>query len=271
MHSAANNVAVARWCKTVRRLSVFQTLVAKPRRTCSPVSMFSADDADTPSINNHTQSKITTESSRRARFLTEFGCSCSEAAHNKYGNPLSAPRRIALAALPLFKDAIDWPLSHLLQLPTKQVLWQIVADFPAAEQQHAEYERLICDFVERFITAGVPARQQRWSKLRACVLTMTASLKTLEALASSRAQDTHVASAACVFFTAETTATQEATGVAASRRAVLRGNAAMSFPAALIRTATVMSTLTDSSTVHVLCLGQAVTSSTVRHNGGVSS
>jgi hypothetical protein len=173
MHSLAERKASARWCKTVCKPGVVHLSAAELRQppiTYSPVSTFSARGSHVSLVNNSRESRQTTnESSRRVRFLSESGCSCTGATHCKDD---------CMAALPLFNDAIDWPQSHLLHLATKQVLWQIAEDFPTAEQQQAEHKKLICEFVQKYNTAGIPARQQhRWRRLRACTLTMTASLK----------------------------------------------------------------------------------------------
>eukprot|EP00953_Heterococcus_sp_UTEX-ZZ885_P015575 8768-Heterococcus_DN1.PRE.1 len=178
MHSLAERKASVRWCKTVRKPSTVQLSAAKLRQPpipYSPVSTFSARGSHVTVVNNSRESRETTdESSWRGSILIESGCSCTGAAHCRD----DCTRRISLAALPLFNDAIDWPRSHLLHLSTKQVLWQIVEDFPVVEQQQAAHKRLICEFVEAFTTAGILAKHQhRWSKQKACTLTMTADLK----------------------------------------------------------------------------------------------
>jgi hypothetical protein len=178
MHSLAERKASVRWCKTVRKPSAVQLSAAKLRQPpipYSPVSTFSARGSLVTLVNNSRDSRETTnESSRRNKFLSASGCSCTGAAHCRD----DCTRRISLAALPLFNDAIDWPRSHLLHLSTKQVLWQIVEDFPAVEQQQAAHKTLIYEFVEALTTAGILAEHQhRWSKQKACTLTVTADLK----------------------------------------------------------------------------------------------
>jgi hypothetical protein len=173
MQSLAEHKASARWCRTVRKSDTVQLSAAKLQQL--PVSTFSERGGHVSLANNSRESRENTkESVRRVRFLSESGCSCGGAAHCRD----DCTRRISLAALPLFNDALDWPRSHLLHLSTKQVLWEIDENFPIAEQQQAEHKKRIFEFVEAFTTAGILARhQRRWSKQRVCTLTMTADLK----------------------------------------------------------------------------------------------
>jgi hypothetical protein len=204
MCSAAERREAARWCYTVHRPSAADssdlnlvdpesknhfaddTLTTYDSRDylndCT--SCFTTSSSSSRS-SSHKIRDLPHESVRRVRFQTDPGCSCSGVASHKSDCELLTSRRISLAALPSFKAAEDWPPSQSLLLPTKQVQKRLVGDVQQ-QQQHEEHLQQMGNFVNRLMTMGISVKQQhRWSRKRACNLTLAAN-KTLSWTAAER-------------------------------------------------------------------------------------